>query len=215
MADAAALARRLGHEFADPDLLVRALTHPSTPEPSYERMEFLGDRVLGLVIADMLFHRFPGESEGDMARRHAKLVNRDSLAQVARDIGIGEVVRISDKTRPNDAILADCCEAVLAALYLDGGIAPARRFIELAWEPLIAADAVPPRDPKTALQIWALGKGLALPEYSLVSQEGPPHARAFTVEVAVAGQGPARGQGRSKREAERAAAQALLARLDR
>ena len=210
-----ALTARLGHVFARPELLSRALTHTSANEPSNERMEFLGDRVLALVIAELLFKRFPDETEGEMARRHAKLVNRDSLAQVAREIGLGEHMRIADATRPNDTMLADCCEAVLAALYFDGGLEAARRFIETGWERLIAADAAPPRDAKTALQIWALGHGLALPEYSLVSQSGPAHAREFVIEVAVAGRAPARGQGRSKREAERVAAEALLASLDR
>jgi ribonuclease-3 len=206
------LAAKLGHEFARPDLLERALIHPSAPEPSYERMEFLGDRVLALVVADMLFHRFPGESEGEMARRHAKLVSRESIAAVARGIGLGDYVKIGDRARANDTVLADCCEAVLAALYLDGGIAPARRFIETAWEGLIAADAAPPSDPKTALQEWALSQGKPLPEYRLLSQSGPAHAPSFTVEVSVAGVAPAQGAGRSKREAERFAAIALLER---
>jgi ribonuclease-3 len=207
-----ALAAKLGHDFAQPELLDRALIHPSTPEPSYERMEFLGDRVLGLAIADMLFHRFPEESEGKIARRHAKLVSRESIAAVARAIGLGEHVRIADRARANDTILADCCEAVLAALYLDGGMTAARRFIEIAWEGLVAADAAPPNDPKTALQEWALSQGKPLPEYRLVSQSGPAHAPSFTIEVSVAGEAPAQGAGRSKREAERIAAEALLER---
>lgn len=215
MAGPDALARRLGHDFAEPGLLERALTHPSAPEPSYERMEFLGDRVLGLALADILFHRFPEESEGGLARRHAKLANRDSLAAVARSIGLAEFMRISDGAKANDAMLADCCEAVLAALYLDGGQAAARRFIETAWEGLIAADTAPPRDAKTELQEWAQSRGLALPGYRVVEQSGPAHEPEFTVEVAVAGEAPARGAGRAKREAERAAAEALLARLNR
>jgi ribonuclease-3 len=129
---------------------------------------------------------------------------------VARAIGLGEHVRIADRGRANDTVLADCCEAVLAALYLDGGMAPARRFIETSWEGLIAADAVPPSDPKTALQEWAMSQGKPLPEYRLLSQSGPAHAPSFTVEVSVVGETPAQGVGRSKREAERAAAEALL-----
>jgi ribonuclease-3 len=209
------LAEKLGHSFADPSLLARALTHPSATEPSYERMEFLGDRVLGLALADVLFHRFPGESEGGLARRLSKLASRDSLAEVARAIGLVAHVRISDGAKANDSILADCCEAVLAALYLDGGMQAARRFIETAWEDLIAADAMPPREAKTALQEWAQSRGIARPGYGIVSQSGPPHAPEFTVEVFLAGEPPERGMGRTKREAERAAAEAMLERLER
>jgi ribonuclease-3 len=209
------LAHKLGHSFADPALLGRALTHPSATEPSYERMEFLGDRVLGLALADVLFHRFPDESEGGLARRLGKLASRDSLAAVARAIGLAEHVRISDGAKANDSILADCCEAVLAALYLDGGMPVARRFIEAAWEGLIAADAKPPREAKTALQEWAQSRGIARPGYGVIAQSGPPHAPEFTVEVSLAGEAPERGMGRTKREAERAAAEAMLERLER
>jgi ribonuclease-3 len=208
------LAKKLGYSFAEPALLDRALTHPSATEPSYERMEFLGDRVLGLALSDVLFHRFPDESEGGLARRLGKLASRDSLAAVARAIGLVEHVRISDGAKANDSILADCCEAVLAALYLDGGMQAARHFIEGAWEELIAADAKPPREAKTALQEWAQSRGIARPGYGVVSQSGPPHAPEFTVEVSLAGEAPERGLGRTKREAERAAAEAMLERLE-
>jgi ribonuclease-3 len=208
------LARALGHEFENPTLLARALTHPSTTEPSYERLEFLGDRVLGLALADMLFRRFPDETEGGLARRHAKLASRSSLAAVAHTIGLGDHVRMVGSARVSDTVLADCCEALLAALYLDGGLDVARRFIEGAWHDLIAADAAPPRDAKTALQEWAQARGMPLPHYRVVARSGPPHEPEFTVEVALAGKEPTQGIGKAKRDAERAAAEALLGRLE-
>jgi ribonuclease-3 len=227
MGGADSLAQKLDHDFARPELLERALTHPSAAPPgrgrraaelSYERMEFLGDRVLGLALADILFHRFPSESEGEIARRLAKLANRDSLAAVARAIDLGSFVRMAEGeaqagARANPAILADCCEAVLGAIYLDDGMAAAHRFIARAWETLIASDVAPPRDAKTALQEWAQARGLDLPDYRIVEQSGPAHAPEFTVEVALAQQPSTRGTGRSKREAEQAAADAMLARV--
>jgi ribonuclease III len=223
----AGLARRLGHRFARPRLLHLALTHPSaTPAPgaadivaeSYERMEFLGDRVVGLVLADLLFHRFPDEAEGALARRFAKLARRESLVAVAESLDLGAYVRMSTGeagagARLSPSILADCCEAVIGALYLDGGLDAARPFVARAWEALIAADAAPPSDPKTALQEWAQGRGLALPRYREVARSGPSHAPEFTVELSVAGAAPERAKGRSKRAAERAAAEAMLDRI--
>ena len=203
----------LGHRFARPELLEEALTHPSAPQRSYERMEFLGDRVLGLAVAELLFHRFPQESEGKIARRHAKLASREALAAVACALDLQSFLRIAGGTRASDTILADCCEAVLGALYLDGGWEPARRFVAQAWENLIAADLAPPSDAKTALQEWAQGRGLPLPAYREVGRTGPAHAPEFVVEVSLAGRAPSRGAGRSKREAERAAAEAMLAGL--
>ena len=215
------LASRLGHDFEDPELLRRALTHPSAadaPVASYERLEFLGDRVLGLVVADLLLARFEGESEGALARRLASLVRRESLAEVAAGVDLGEFLILAKAERnageaANPALLADACEAVIAALYLDGGLAVARAFIERCWTPLIEADRKPPQDPKTALQEWAQGRGLPLPDYRETRREGPPHEPVFTVEVAVAGHAPTEGEGRSKRLAEQVAAERLLVRL--
>jgi ribonuclease-3 len=206
-------------------LLRQALIHPSTAAPddgaglSSERQEFLGDRVLGLVVAELLFHRFPDEAEGHLARRHAVLVSRRSLARVADGIGLARHIVLSpgeDGTggRERPALLADICEAVIAALYLDGGLEPAAAFIRRHWRPLMDEDAVPPKDVKTALQEWAQGRGLALPRYREVARAGPAHAPSFTVEVTVAGHPPATGSGPSKRAAEGAAAAALLARLE-
>lgn len=220
----AMLSERLGHRFARPELLALALTHSSLSKArrdrheTNERLEFLGDRVLGLVVAEILIARFPTESEGDLAYRHAGLVRRDALAQVARSVGLGAFMRMSRGEddgggRDNPGLLADCCEAVIAALYLDGGFAVARRFIRDQWADMVEERRDPPKDDKTRLQEWAQGRGLPLPGYREVGREGPAHAPQFTIEVTVEGEAPARGSGASKRMAEQAAAQALLERL--
>jgi len=207
---------RLGHRFADPALLAAALTHPSVGGRDYQRLEFLGDRVLGLVVAGMLYRTFPREAEGALAKRLAALVRRDALAAVAGDLGLGQLVRVSkgeDEAggRENPSLLADALEAVIGAIYLDGGLAPAEAFIRRHWTaPLIAARK-PPQDAKTRLQEWAQAAGRPLPVYTLLSDEGPRHAPTFAVEARVEGLAPARGNGSSKRAAETAAAQALLA----
>jgi ribonuclease-3 len=179
-------------------------------------MEFLGDRVLAVVVADMLYHRFPDESEGAMAKRHAALVRREALAEIAARIGLAAHIRVASPEANQDlldnpGVLADCCEAVIAALYLDGGLDAARRFVEAQWEPLLTADLAPPRDPKTALQEWAQGRGRPLPSYVEIERSGPDHAPSFVVEVSVAGLPPQRGEGPSKRVATRLAAERMLA----
>ena len=216
------LAAALGHRFQQPELLERALTHPSaadTPTASYERLEFLGDRVLGLIVADLLVARFPQEAEGALAKRLAALVRRETLAEVATSLTLSDHLNLARAEREageaaNPALLADSCEAIIAALYLDGGLEAACGFVVPYWTPLLEADLMPPQDPKTALQEWAQGRGLPLPAYREVRRDGPPHEPLFTVEVSVAGQEPAQGEGRSKRLAERAAADRLLAQLE-
>ena len=220
-----ALARTLNHDFSQPALLKRALTHPSAAAKrkagaadSYERLEFLGDRVLGLIVADLLLRRFPKESEGALARRHTALVRRETLADVARDVGISRFLRLAkgeDEAgeRENPAILADACEAVIGALYLDGGLEVARRVVETALEPYLNSAGKPPQDAKTGLQEWAQARGLPLPQYREVGREGPPHQPLFSIEVSVEGHPPEQGRGRSKRASEQSAAQALLKRL--
>jgi len=216
-----ALAQKLGHRFQNATLLHQALTHPSAagPQaPSYERLEFLGDRVVGLIIADLLIQRFPREAEGALARRHAALVRRETLAQVAEALALGDHVIFARGEREagtggNPAILADAMEAVIGALFLDGGLAAASGFVVPFWTPLMEADDTPPQDAKTALQEWAQGRGLPLPAYREVDRQGPDHAPRFTVEVVVEGEAPARGRGASKRLAEQAAAEDLLARV--
>ncbi len=220
----AGLTERLGHGFARPELLARALTHPSAAnrqggiDDSYERLEFLGDRVVGLIVADLLLARFPREPEGALAVRHAELVRRETLAEVAGEIGLDDYLRLAKGEeaageRHNPALLADACEAVIGALYLDGGLAVAWAFVERLWGARLEAVARPPQDAKTGLQEWAQARALGLPKYREVGREGPAHEPYFTIEVAVAGEGPARGEGRSKRLAEQAAAARLLARV--
>lgn len=216
------IAQRLGHHFADPGLLKQALTHPSivhgraprrvTP---YERLEFLGDRVLGLVVADMLFRHFPNEPEGALARRHAALVRREALARIALQIGLPDFLEMSKGEedaggRANTSLLADACEAVIGALFADAGFAKAQVFVQTMWTPLMDEAAAPPKDAKTALQEWAQGRGKKLPAYTTVAVEGPPHDPVFSVSVAVDGVEPVTAQGSSKRAAEQAAATAML-----
>ena len=221
--DFGSLTDRLGHEFHDPGLLRRALTHASATRGhgsdliNYERLEFLGDRVLGLIIARLLFLRFPDEPEGDLARRLAALVRKETLADVAGELDLGQVMDFGpaeqDGGADNPSVLADACEAVIGALYLDGGLIAAERFVLPFWTPHLEAEDTPPQDAKTALQEWAQGRALPLPTYREVAREGPPHEPLFTVEVQVEGLRPATAQGRTKRMAEQAAAEFLLAQL--
>ncbi len=222
--DLVVLQDALDHRFANVDLLIEALTHPSAvrrrgiSRRGYERLEFLGDRVLGLVVAEMLWRRFPAEAEGELTRRHTHLVRRDALAEVARAVGLGSRLIVSPGEdaaglRENSSVLADVCEAVIAALYLDGGLPTAKQFVERRWEARLAALSEPPRDPKTTLQEWVQARGLPLPAYRTVATEGPSHRRRFTVTVNVEGLDPATASGPSKRAAETAAAAAALAAL--
>jgi ribonuclease-3 len=214
---------RLGHEFVDRTLLTEALTHSSATgrdrgRRSNERLEFLGDRVLGLVIADLLIALYPSEGEGDLSRRHAALVRRETLAEVAADLGAARwlVVGRSEEEaggRGNPALLANVVEALIGALYLDAGLEAAARFIRQHWLPRLQSMAVPPRDAKTALQEWAQSRGLGLPAYEVAAVAGPAHAPRFDVTVSLAGFA-GRAVAGSKRAAEQAAAEQLLAHLE-
>ena len=221
----------IGYEFNRHELLEEALTHPSALVPErrrrrrptpvkrdFERLEFLGDRVLGLLIADHLWRRFEAEPEGDLTRRHTHLVRREALVRVAETIGLGRYLVLSRAEATagaagNPGILADACEALIAAIYLDGGFEAASAFVRRFWEPLIDEMEEPPRDPKTALQEWVQARGLALPAYELVATSGPDHAPLFTVAANVAGGDPATATASSKRSAEAKAAAILLDRL--
>ena len=211
----------LEYTFTRPELLRQALTHASTASDragrmrSNERLEFLGDRVLGLVVAQLLFEHFLTEEEGALARRYAVLVRRDALADVAADIGLAEYMAISEGEaesggRQNPSLLADTCEALIAALYLDGGLQAAAAFIRRHWQARMEEYPRPPKDAKTALQEWAQGRGMAPPVYREVAREGPAHAPRFTIEAALSDFPPTTGRGSSKRVAERAAARTLL-----
>lgn len=219
------LAARLPHRFARPDLLNHALTHRSAADPrrqmldSNERLEFVGDRVLALIMAEWLAERFPQEREGDLGKRLAVLVAQDSLAKVALDLGVGAALRLppnEERTgvRARPTVLADALEALLGALYLDGGLEPARALVRREWEAMLEAPVRPPVSPKTRLQEWTLGRGLGLPEYLPVSSTGPSHHPVFVVRVLAAGR-EAEGTAENKRAAEQAAAERLLAELEK
>ncbi len=220
--DRAELEERLAYRFRDPGLLELALTHASLAgvrRRSNERLEFLGDRVLGLALARLLIERFPGDPEGALGRRLAHLASRGVLAEIARELALGRHLHLSrgeaeSGGRDNPTILADALEAVLGAVFLDGGFAEAEALVRRLYEARVAALVAPPRDPKTALQEWAQGRGLPLPEYHLLAREGPPHAPRFRVEVRVEGLPPEIAEGGSKRAAERAAAAKLLQRIE-
>lgn len=212
----------IGHSFSDAALLQQAVTHRSfgngRGSQHNERLEFLGDRVLGLVIADLLYSRFPEEAEGALARRHAALVRKEALARVAEKIGLSAFLRMSRGEedaggRSNAGMLADACEAVIGAAYLDGGLAPVQAFIRANWLPLLEESSAPPKDAKTALQEWAQQRGLPLPEYGTLETSGPDHSPVFRIQVSVKGYPPESASGNSKRVAAQVAAQALLKRL--
>jgi ribonuclease III len=217
--DLAALEARIGHAFSNRDLLVNALTHMSgargASAKSYQRLEFLGDRVLGLAIADMLYRAFPKGSEGDLSRRLSELVRRESCAAVAESWDLGSYIKIGGNEsaiRRNRSVLADVCEAVIGAVFLDGGYPAARLVVERALGERLQMLAKPPSNPKALLQEWALARGEPVPIYEVVEQLGPHHAPEFRVSVAVEGLGRIAGAGPSKRAAEQDAALNLLAR---
>ena len=217
----AELERRIGHTFGDRELLERALTHSSVGKGARkvsdnERLEFLGDRVLNLVVAEHIVQALPDAPEGELAKLMNSLVNYHACARAARKAGLPDALRVDASAtkvgaRDNDRVLGDACEALIAALYIDGGLEAARAFFLKFWEGEFARlDEPRSKDPKTQLQEWAQGRGLPLPAYELVAREGPDHAPCFTVAVSVDGFGPERGQGRSRQDAEKAAAQQML-----
>jgi len=214
---------RIGYRFTDPALLEQALTHISAltgarnRAGSYQRLEFLGDHVLGLVVSDMLFRAFAKADEGEMSRRLADLVRKEACADVARAIDLGEAIRLGASEvnaggRARTAILADVCEALIGAVFIDGGYPAASALIERLWSERMRTPARPLRDSKTVLQEWAQARGLPTPAYREVERKGPDHDPEFRVTVELPDIAPAEGLGRSKRAAEQAAAAALLTR---
>ncbi len=205
----------LHHSFVDHDLIVMALTHPSLDgSTNYQRLEFLGDRVLGLVISEWLYELFPAEQEGALSRRHHALVRKESLADVAISMDIGPLVIMAQGTeseggRENPGVLADVMEAMIGALFLDAGLEPAKAFIRKHWEKRITQDKAM-KDNKSALQEWAQGRGLPAPSYKVIDRTGPDHQPSFVIEVEVKGNGSAKAEARSKRAAETEAAGLLL-----
>lgn len=215
----AAVEQALGRAFGDEPLLQEALTHSSFHEGrggvSNERLEFLGDRVLGLIVAEQLYRRFPHWGEDELAPRLNSVVNRQACAGAARSAGVGPALRLSPAEaeqggRDKQGILADASEALVAAIYLEGGLAAARAFVEAHWAHELSSVASAARDAKMALQEFAAAKKLSPPHYSVSARAGPDHAPLFTICVEVAGLGRAEAQAGSKREAERAAAARLL-----
>lgn len=211
----------VGHAFADRGLLNLALTHVSAVGPektrheSYQRLEYLGDRVLGLAVADMLYAAFPYGDEGDLSRRLASLVRRESCAEVALEWGVGSFVHMGEGEaqtggRGKTAILSDVCEAIIGAVFLDGGYPAARHVVARAWEGRVRAPRMPLRDAKTVLQEWTQARGHAMPVYTELARSGPAHAPSFTISVTVMGFPPGKGFGGSKRAAEQAAAADFL-----
>ena len=210
---------RLGYHFGNPELLQLALTHASAGgSTNYERLEFLGDRVLGVVIADLLYKMFPNENEGGLAKRHAALVCTETLAQIALMIDLPDIVIASHSERSaggvaQENLLADCMEALIGAAYLDRGLQGCIELITPLWGDRMHTMQQPPMDSKTSLQEWAQARRLAVPVYALVEKTGPDHAPHFTVAVSVKGFDPASASGSSRRAAEKEAARILLERL--
>lgn len=224
--DFGVLEERLGYKFRDPSLLKLALIHSSLRYGSAksggqtddnERLEFLGDRVLGLIIAERLEERFPGDREGELAKRFNRLVRRETCAEVASFLDLGGHILMSQSEADNGGrqkrtILADACEAVLGAIFLDSDYQTVQTIVRRLWDPKIKYDEEAPTDAKSALQEWALARRKPLPKYVEVSRDGPAHRPHFVAEVQLKGLDPAQGQGGSKRIAEQNAAQAMLER---
>jgi len=209
---------QLGHAPSDRSLFERALTHSSVGKDSYERLEFLGDRVLGLVIARALYDRYPDEPEGNLSKRYNALVARETCAEVGRELGLPALIRVGRQARGDAAnwssnVVGDALEALIGALLLDGGMGVAERFILGRWEPFLAGQERAPQHPKSALQELAAERRCKPPVYEIVSRTGAHHNPMFTVRVSVGALGEATAEGTSKQEAETAAASALLEQL--
>jgi len=218
-----AIEERIGHKFADANLLVTAMTHVSALKPSrkrgesYQRLEFLGDHVLGLIVSDMLYRSFPNADEGELSKRLAELVRKESCADVAKSLGLADDIKLGAvgagaSARLRKSVLGDICEAVIGAVYLDGGFQAASEFVERNWTERMKKPRQPLRDPKTVLQEWAQGKGLPTPVYREVERTGPHHDPQFRVAVDLPGLAPAEGIGGSKRAAEKVAASVMIER---
>jgi ribonuclease-3 len=218
-ADVGAFVRdKLGHQPKDLRLFELALTHASAGSDNYERLEFLGDRVLGHVIARALFDRHPNEPEGYLSRRYNVLVARETCAEIGREIGLPSLVRLGKQAREDgatqsDNVIGDVVEALIGALLIDGGMTAAEQFVASAWEPHLAEQRKAPKHPKSALQELAAAKECKPPVYEVVGRTGAHHAPRFTIRVSVPGLGEATAEGTSKQEAETEAAEALLAQL--
>jgi ribonuclease-3 len=213
------VAEKIGYRFKHPELLTRALTHSSYRSRKghdYEALEFLGDRVLDLVVAEELYRRDPNMTEGALTQSLKALVRTETLAQVGRSLGLAEWLRAERHggiaVRASSNVVADACEALIAAIYLDGGIDSARKFILHNWAELFDGVRADVKDPKTTLQEWTSARSLTPPVYTVVTRSGPQHQPMFVVDVEIADLAPARGEGKTKRQAEQEAARSLLLR---
>ena len=221
----------IAYRFADAAILAEALTHASivssgrrqslnkTKPRSNERLEFLGDRVLGLAVAHLLIETYPNEAEGGLTHRHSMLVRRETLADVASELSLGRWIEVAHGGRgsggmANPTILADACEALIGAVFLDGGYPQAAALVRRFWHGRVTDMTESPRDAKTMLQVWALARARSLPSYRVLDSEGPAHAPVFTVEVEIEGLGTATAEAGAKRAAEQAAAAMLLEKLE-
>lgn len=221
-ADLLAFQGRIGHSFGQPELLLRAVTHASissASRPDNQRLEFLGDRVLGLVMAEALLSADPKATEGQLAPRFNALVRKETCAEIARAIGLGEVLKLGRSEmisggRRKEALLGDALEALIAAVYLDAGFAAAKATVLRLWGKRIDAVEADARDAKTSLQEWAQARGMTPPDYVESSREGPDHAPVFTVSVRLANGEAEVATAGTKRRAEQQAAKALLARME-
>ncbi len=212
------LRQTLGHDPNNLSLFERALTHSSLGKDSYERLEFLGDRVVGLVIARWLYERFEKEPEGKLSRRYNVLVSRETCAEIGRELGVGEWIKLGKQAREDGAnrsenVVGDVVEALIGALLLDGGLDTADAFIRRTWAPYVESQGKAPKHPKSALQELAAARNWTAPEYEVARTSGAHHAPRFTVQVAIRNIGEATAEGASKQEAETAAATALLEQL--
>ena len=209
------LAELLPEKPTDIELYNRALTHGSTGQPDYQRLEFLGDRILGLVISEMLYRRYPDEAEGRLSHRLNALVAGSTCAEIARQINLNTYIRLGKQARDDgaqqsDNVLGDAMEAIIGALYLDQGLEAARGFIERLWGTMIETAQGAPKHPKSALQEWCAANGRKVPDYQITKKEGPPHAMRFEITVTVKGFDPVSASANSKQAAETAAALAFL-----
>ncbi len=213
--------QHLDHDFGNIDLLMQAITHRSLPGPDYQRLEFLGDRVLGCIIAAWIYQRYPAEPEGKLSKRFSELVRKETCAAVARMCDMASIARLESnaanaRLQHSDNFLGDICESLIGALYCDGGMAAAEHFVRRRWHILIEGAFSPvPLDAKSALQEWAQARGLPLPSYVLVARSGPDHAPVFEISASVVGFAAIIGTGTAKAEAEKNAAAKLLIEVTR
>jgi ribonuclease III len=209
----------LGYSFKDESLIREALTHPSLEgTPSYQRLEFIGDRVLGLAIAAWMFELHPNADEGGLASRHTNLVRREACAKIAADLNLGDFIHMAKSSedtggRKRETIIADVCESVIGAIYLEAGYLEAEKFIRKFWHEMAHNVKVAKRDAKTRLQELVQSRGKSTPVYTTIDKKGPDHQPTFTIVVSVQGEGEETAKGFSKRDAEQLAAEKILKRL--